>query len=278
MTKPNPFSGAYDGPRYEVIEITPEMAREMLTYNTHNRSLRDRQVKSLAADMADNAWVEDGQSIKFGTDGALLDGQHRLAAIIEADVKIRMLVVHNVPNAAQENMDTQAKRTFADVLKLRGEARSVALAAAARRVYMFEHGAPSGHANFNPTYRQLLQTLDTYPWLRDVTETTTRVSAQVPIPAGTLSLCYWMFVRIDPDDCVFFFARLSDGTGLLDGDAIHVLRRTVFAEQRGSARIHDTVMTAYVIKAWNAYRHGRKIGLLRYRPGGAKPEAFPTPE
>lgn len=30
-----------------------------------------------------------------------------------------------------------------------------------------------------------------------------------------------------------------------------------------------------MIKAWNAYREGRSVGLIRFKSGGAKPEAFP---
>ena len=32
-----------------------------------------------------------------------------------------------------------------------------------------------------------------------------------------------------------------------------------------------------VIKAWNAYRNGDELRLLRFKPGGANPEKFPMP-
>jgi hypothetical protein len=266
-------------PSYEVVDITPDKAREMLTYNTHNRNLRGRVVAAYAEDMRSGGWVEDGQSLKFAVDGALLDGQHRLAAIVEADTTVRMLVVRNLPNQAQENMDTQAKRTFSDVLKLRGEERAVALAAACRRVHFWEAGYQrSRGANITPTNRQLLQTLDKYPWLRETVAITQSVQLQVPIHGSILALCHWLFVQIDADDCDHFFKRLSDGVNLADGDPIHVLRRTVFKENTERARIADGVMLAYVIKAWNAFREGRKISILRYRPGGANPEQFPEPQ
>jgi hypothetical protein len=281
---PTLFSGDSDRPNYEVVDITPDKAREMLTFNTHNRPLREKVVNALADDMKVGSWAEDGQSIKFGKDGTLLDGQHRLAAIVKADVTVRMLVVRNVPNDAQENMDTQARRSFGDVLKLRGEGQYVALAAATRRVYMWERGAPSGTSNMQPTNRQLLQTLEKHPELRYTVSVTERVRAHVSIRGSILSLCHWLFLQIDPDDCEHFFARLADGQNLSEGDAIYVLRRTANNDRNEgqfagrSAGIADTVMCAYVIKAWNAYRQGRKIGLLRYKPGGAKPETFPKPE
>ena len=271
------FTSDNDRPAYEVIDITPDMAGEMLTHNTHNRPLRERVVNAYVEDMRNGDWEEDGQSIKFGKDGTLLDGQHRLAAIIESGVTLRVLVVRNLPNSTQENMDTQAKRTFGDVLRLRGETKYVALAAATRRVHLWEMGVRRGSGRIQPTNRQLLQTLEKYPWLRDSVAVTERVRAQVPIQGAVLALCHWLFVQIDGEDCDFFFARLSDGLGLLDGDPIHVLRKTAFKDMSERSRVSDVVILAYVIKSWNAYREGRTIGLLRYRPGGAKPEEFPTP-
>lgn len=275
---PIPFTGDSDRPVYEVVDITPDMAREMLTYNTHNRNLRARIVAGYAEDMRNGDWEEDGQSIKFGRDGALLDGQHRLAAILEAGVTVRILVVRNLPNQAQETMDTHAKRSFSDVLKLRGEPQNTALAAAVRRVHLWEMGVRrKGSAHLVPSNKQLLQTLEKYPWLRETVTVTEPVRHQVPIHGSILALCHWLFVQIDVDDCNYFFARLADGVNLPDGHPIHVLRRTVFKENTDKARIADTVMLAYVIKAWNAYREGRTIALLRYRPGGANPEPFPMP-
>ena len=40
----------------------------------------------------------------------------------------------------------------------------------------------------------------------------------------------------------------------------------------------ETYLTAILIKAWNAYRSGEEVGVLRFRPGGAHPEKFPEPE
>ena len=39
----------------------------------------------------------------------------------------------------------------------------------------------------------------------------------------------------------------------------------------------QTYLLAITLKAWNAYRQGETVGLYRWRPGGAKPEAFPEP-
>lgn len=62
--------------------ITPETAKSWLLKNVHNRPLRDGLVTTYATDMANEQWQSNGESIKFSSEGELLDGQHRLAAVI----------------------------------------------------------------------------------------------------------------------------------------------------------------------------------------------------
>ncbi|KAF7277615.1 hypothetical protein GWI33_002970, partial [Rhynchophorus ferrugineus] len=80
----------------QVETITPDLARQYLAFNTHNRNVRSYRVKGYAADMRDGRWTLNGEAIKFSADGTLLDGQHRLQAVIEADVAVQMLVVRGV--------------------------------------------------------------------------------------------------------------------------------------------------------------------------------------
>jgi len=270
-----------DGPRYEVTDITPDIARKWLVQNTHNRNLRQRVVNGYATDMLAGNWVEDGQSIKFSSGGTLLDGQHRLTAITQSGITVRMLVVSNLPETTQDTMDTGAKRALGDALKLRGEAHSVALAAALLRVHMWKQGYRKNlksAGNAHPTHRQLLEVLEQHPELRRSVEIADRARKAARVSGGTASLCHWLFNQIDASDCAFFFARFADGAGLMSDDPIYALRRALenFAAAKG--RPEEADVTALVIKAWNAYREGRTVQVLTYRPGGARPESYPEPK
>ncbi len=263
----------------ELVKITPELAREWLGYNTHNRRLRDRVVKAYATDMGNGDWRWNGESIKFAHDGTLLDGQHRLAAVAEADVTVPMLVVRGLPAETQETMDGGAKRKFGDVLQLRGETSSVTLAAVVRLVTLWEAGVRRSGGNFTPTNAQLLQTLERYPWLRDVARECRTIGGGCDMPGSVIGLCWWLFAQL-PDaaeDAEYFLARLGDGQGLVKGDPIYELRRTAKDARSVRGERSVTYLIAITIKAWNAYRDGNQVGLLRYRPGGANPERFPEP-
>lgn len=269
-----------NGPVYEIVEITPELAKDWLRkYNTHNRNVRERVVAAYAADMVAGRWRETGDNIKRAHDGTIIDGQHRLHAIVRSGITLRMLVVSNLPMEVQENVDGQTKRTFADVLSLRGEHNAVALGAVARRVWYWNNGYPTARGgNIAPTTQQLLDVIAELPELRASAAEAVRVSRPTAINASTVGLTHWLFNRIDVFDCAFFFDRLADGAHLATDSPIYILRKTVRDNQSSKARLTEEVVTAYVIKAWNAFRDGRPISFLRFKPGGANPEQFPEPK
>lgn len=263
----------------EFAAITPEMAREWVGFNTHNRSLRARSVTAYAADMKNGDWHANGESIKFAADGTLLDGQHRLHAVIESDVTVKMLVVRGLPNQAQDTLDNGLKRTFADVLRLRGEAATVTLASVARRVAMWEDGDRTFKSAGAPTVAQLSAVIGTYPSLRETARLADHVSRSCGLPPSIVGFCAWLFGQVPDagDDVDFFFARLADFQGLSKGDAIYVLRKTIESSRSAHGQRSAKYLVAITIKAWNAFRAGETISILRFTTGGAHPEKFPEP-
>lgn len=258
--------------------ITPDVAHEMLGRNTHNRNPRKATVSAYARDMLNGDWRWNGESIKFASDGTLLDGQHRLMAVIESGVSVQTLVIRGLPNEVQETVDGGAKRTFSDVLRLRGETNCTVLAATVRSVSTWKNGYRSMKGSGKHTNAQLLSTLEEIPWLRDGMTQISRVQASVHLPASVGGLCWWLFMSIDAEDANFFFEALSSGENMAAGDPIYELRRVLSSSQdaiRGERNL--TWLLAVVIKAWNKYRDGEKVAQLKFRPGGANPERMPEP-
>jgi hypothetical protein len=98
--------------------ITPEMAKDYLTRNTRNRKLRKSVVEQYARDMRHGRWLLTHQGIAFNCDGTLLDGQHRLEAIILSQTSVWMNVSRGVASESQIAMDDHAKRTAANAIGL----------------------------------------------------------------------------------------------------------------------------------------------------------------
>jgi hypothetical protein len=262
--------------RYE--KVTPAYARQLLERNTHNRNVRSRHVLAMADDMRRGEFDDNGETVKIAVDGTIIDGQHRLLAIIESGVAQRMLIVSGLPMMAQETIDVGAKRTFGDVLLLRKEKNTAVLAATVRRLTLWNRGHRGPGLNSGTTtVKEMLTTLDRYPEVRDSARFANTLRAKFPVPAATIGLAHFLFSHLDQQDCDYFFAKLAEGSRLEPNDPIHVLRRTIFESNTGRHRLNDAVCTAYVIKAWNAFREGRPITLLRFKSGGVTPDKFPEP-
>jgi len=261
----------------EVATITPPMAEAWLARNKRNRHLAPWLVDRYAKAMGRGEWRLNGDPIRFDEVGDLLDGQHRLAAIVKSGITVESVVLRGIPAITQDTMDTGRKRTIADVLALRGEAHAIPLAAALNTLHKLETDA--WRANATPTAQQALALLNSHPGLRASVPVGERTARRVPgLAGGITAALHYHFSGIDDAaeaDAKDFFERLASGADLDEDSPILTLRRTfgrLHAERGHASAVR---MTALVILAWNAYRDGRPLKLLRWSPGGSRPDSFP---
>ena len=74
--------------------ITPEKAKRIMVKNIANRNINKKRVTQYATSMERGEWVENGQTIVLSKEGFLLDGQHRLSAVIKSGVPVRFIVAY----------------------------------------------------------------------------------------------------------------------------------------------------------------------------------------
>lgn len=110
----------------KLMEITPDVAKKFLTRNTRNRDLRERLVESYANDMRNGNWLVNHQGIAFNENGDLIDGQHRLHAVVKSGVTVWMFVVKGLSDTVQngvllstmDTVDAHKPRSVADHLSI----------------------------------------------------------------------------------------------------------------------------------------------------------------
>src|ERR1039457_1797558 len=125
--------------------IGPHLAKQYLDKGANFREPSAAHVKSLVEQMKRGRWKENGYPLRFRTDGKLIDGQHRLLAVIETGMTFRFLVVSNVPFDAETTIDEGGKtgmqvRTLAEHLHNRGVEDGTAMASILRNVYRHHNG------------------------------------------------------------------------------------------------------------------------------------------
>jgi transcriptional regulator with XRE-family HTH domain len=101
-----------------VEDIDPDLARLLLSGNVRNRSVSRATVEKYYRDIISGRWQTTHQSIALDREGRLLDGQHRLLAIIKANQTVKLYVTYNAPPESFPIIDGNRIRSHSDMLHL----------------------------------------------------------------------------------------------------------------------------------------------------------------
>ena len=258
----------------EAVQLDPTMAMELLAANTNNRTVAAYVVDKYSRDMKAGVWRVNGQTIKIGKSGRLLDGQHRLHAGLQSGVTFPAIIVRGLDEGVFETFDLGARRSLADVLIDRDESNTSTLAAALRQVWLIENDLLTSQ-NASPTIAEMLETLDRHPAIRESVRFASRVK-HVTAPTLVVALHYF-FTQKDSMLADTFVDRLIDGSGLGPKSPILKLRDQLMrARNEKKFKQSDPERAAWIIKAWNAFAEGRSLDHIKWQPYGTRAEAFPV--
>lgn len=103
----------------EFTFITPLMAEDWVTGQTHNRKIHDSNVQKFERLLQTDEFHVTHQGVAFSDSGRLLDGQHRLLAIVNTGIGATMMVTRGWPEDTQQFIDQGRIRTALDIEQLR---------------------------------------------------------------------------------------------------------------------------------------------------------------
>lgn len=109
--------------RIEVID--KNLATIYLSRNMVNRRLNDGRVRQYIDSLQRGDWQLNGESIKFNKKGEMIDGQHRLTAIIKSGIPMTTMVVFDIDDEISI-MDRGRNRSVTDSLLIEGMPKTVA--------------------------------------------------------------------------------------------------------------------------------------------------------
>jgi hypothetical protein len=103
-----------------VVTVTPELAKTWLKGMIQNqRPPSDSSVLKYSRAMTQGKW-KIASPLSFDVEGQLIDGQHRLLAVVKANRSIDFIVQRGLPTDAIEAIDIGVLRTSAHLAKLQG--------------------------------------------------------------------------------------------------------------------------------------------------------------
>lgn len=254
----------------KVERITPKRAKQLLMTNTNNRTQRADHVRHLVHALRNGEWMTNGETIKITDDGQLLDGQHRLQAIVAADMPAHCVVVYGVQQEAVRTIDLGRARTAGDALRMEGFTNPTAMAASLRWLINFVETRRWNRGNKASVIEIVDYAIEHYD---ENTERMTTIYGRLTgfRHRAMLAAMYVAFAHANPEKAERFYEQLTRGVDLYDGHPVLALRNRLIAERlQKSTPLTEEATAAIVIRAWNAVCCNRKVGYLK-----AKVDKFP---
>ncbi len=261
---------------FSLETITPEQAAALLESRPANRKIRQSRVQALARLIEDGRWQINGQPIILNERGELLDGQHRLSAIVAANTPVICAVAYGLPDSAMQTIDTGNSRSGADVLRMeRGVGNPNVVAATLALIYQWQREGPVSDIGVSIGARpqELLEILDDNPEVLDYVAIASRLVPQSLISPSVTAFCLWLFSTDDPAKAENFIASLGNGIDLEADNPIYHLREFFLNCRSKKAQVRRSTYITMIFKAWNLWRLGKPCKQLRL----GKEEAFPVP-
>lgn len=264
------------------VRVMPALAQKWLdesTANFVNRALRPREVEKLTRQYTEGRFSKAvGGQLRFDHRGILVDGQHRLVALVQSGVTQEFDCFYGLTAEEVHDLDTGLRRQFSDLLKMGGYTYTKEVSGIVTGCMAWENGARGKNM-----FRVEATNAEKMAWFEKHADEVMRAHersydartvASTPAVRGT---ALWLIDRVDQADAQSFATALASGAGLPVGHPVLVLRETL-ARTRvpGATTRPGWLVLAWWIKAWNAYREDRSVSMLVYRPKGGEP--YPEPK
>lgn len=276
----------------ETRMIGPDDAAQLLVEQHGNRKVSKARVIVYANEMREGRWIENGVPIQLAIlpSGAIriLDGQHRLHAVIETGTPTRFVVMTRM---IREDEVQQFFATY-DVGKTRTPTDLVHIAAALGYAGVAEQHIVAGLsalmisdvliAEGPGAFQQVTQAqrsqlleerLHDVLWAASIRRHY-HGQGRNGVPSGALAAAIGIH-RFCPIPAEHFFMDVFRGEALFEGDPGYALNKELTRNEpapRGTVPIHHW-WYCLTVKAWNLHAEGRRATRIRSGIGdlGVKP-------
>ena len=109
-------------PRCAIVTISPDMAKEILQFNfSRNRNMSADRIKTYVKEIQNGQWGLSTDAIGIDQNGELINGQHRLNAVVNSGDNATFLMVVGLPSESVMYLDGGLKRNPAMQMRLHTE-------------------------------------------------------------------------------------------------------------------------------------------------------------
>ena len=239
----------------KVITITPKDAERHIKSMVNNRLPNIRHITFLAAAMRRGEWDVTGQPVIFSDKNRLLDGQHRMRAVVASGCTVQMLAVYGIDESMFSKMDQGRGRSISDCIGTVPNKNNVA--AAIRLIYSELKASKESlihGGNHKPTNDEALAILADHQGIVNAVSFCTkyRRAMKMTTPA-VIAYCLYRMRADNAAEANNFVARLDTGEGLSKRSPLLSLRNQLLDGRVNDGirrRWHGAVIISSVACAW----------------------------
>ena len=254
----------------EKVLVSPYLASKLLEKNIDNRAVKQSVVDSYADEMANGNWREDTfEFIKISKEGNLLDGQHRLLAVVKSQTSIKFQIAYGLPDDVFQVLDTGSVRSSKDVFTIKKIDNANAITSSIKSYIVNKRGY--GHyrdsnAKLKITNTIILEEYEKRPefWQEVATFSLKgyRNFSHV-LSISTIGSFYSHFYDFSPEQARDFVSQLCTGENITNSTII-TLRNLLIKDKISSKKISSDDKFNLIIKSWNAFRLGKNYRVLKF--------------
>ena len=257
-----------------VVYIDPKMAADLLRTNPeHQRNIKPANLHKIEADLRAGKFVVNGQTVIRDEKKRLMDGQHRLQAVVNTGIGIWTILVSDIPEEYFRLIDVGVARSFADTLTTTERKQTKSLAAAVARLAEYLRNPQSVGSGAVFSHSELLDVVEMSPGFEEALRAV-GVCKQLITPSQ-LTWLYYLARQEDPDKADAFIRGIAYGEMLTKTSPIYQLRLRLITGKSQGYHPGPREMQALFIKTWNAYLRGEQMKLLQWQ---TPRETFPALE
>lgn len=250
------------------VLVTPALARLWMSRPSAKvRKTSTAVVSKYANQINRGTFAVTHQSIAIATDGSVLDGWHRLSAVIQADKACWMTVSFNADASTFSDIDRGSNRQAHQFIneryatEIQAASRIIGVVTGVTDATTVQYDLLAG----NQSARCTLEIVEAWPELVELAKLAKRLNSFTKITPSSHLAILAMASRTVYADCIDEWAKgLESGVDLGDADPRLHLRNRFLKEYRilGAGMKKEGMIL--ITKAWNAYVMRRPLKVLKY--------------
>jgi hypothetical protein len=254
---------------YEMwLDITPNLADFILSYNTNNRPISKGHLSKLVKEMSDGKWRYTSAPITISKNDVLMDGQYRLTAILMSGTSHFMKLTYGLEYDVFTVLDNNKVRTGSDVLGALGVPNSSLAASTVKLLHQISihRYGEAGSSSRILSNDEIVEKYFADKRLESSVATGKKLYSYCNnlISPSIISAFYHIFTGIDENKGYEFIEKLCTGDNIQSKSPILALRdKLIKVKTNKTFTIHQADLIRYIIMAWKKYLNNEKVSGLR---------------